>query len=185
MSSVPEDIKNIVFGLKASIPERSTMAIALPTKTVEAPLDILHKPIKVSVKGDYVSRKFRGVLAECGDSVIIFAYATDKSDAVAYNLSNRTAGRLPARLFDYESSELFLDSTMYQAISDNRAASRTLVGWTEGDYNRVWNKENQKNARCSGFCFVLATGAIGRFSTTSFSLSPANRIMAASEGSQM
>jgi hypothetical protein len=124
----------------------------------------------ITIDFDHVARTFRGVLANCGDSIVVFAYTDDKSEAIAYNQRNGTAGRLPANLVNEHMSQSFPGSKMYVATSDIGPMSPSLVGWKEGYYIRIWDRKNEKGAMCSGFCFVLATGRIGKFSASIYSL---------------
>jgi hypothetical protein len=124
----------------------------------------------ITIDFDHVARTYRGVLANCGDSIVVFAYTDDKSEAIGYNPRNGTAGRLPANLVNEHMSQSFPGSKMCVATSDTGTLSPSFVGWKEGDYIRIWDRKNEKGAMCSGFCFVLATGRIGKFTASIYSL---------------
>lgn len=50
--------------------------------------------------------------------------------------------------------------------SDVRYSNIETAGWTAGDYIRVWDKKDERYSRSIGLCFVLATGKIGKFNTS-------------------
>lgn len=66
--------------------------------------------------------------------------------------------------------EAFEEDKLYMATADESSTSLGYVTWKAGDYIRVWNSEYGAHARSSGFCFNLASGQIGKFSTISYYL---------------
>lgn len=124
----------------------------------------------MSVKADYYPGTRQGVVAHCGDDVVVYAWAEKNTEAVVYNTRNRTSGRISINLLGTSKTELIHQDKLYMATSDERAALVGHVSWKAGDYIRVWDRVNGSHSRCSGFCFNLASGQIGEFSTASSDL---------------
>jgi hypothetical protein len=109
------------------------------------------------------------MVANPGDQVVVFAWTNNRTEAIAYNLRNKTTGRIPADLLVKEDSKPFTDTKLCMPTSDESADSLGHVKWKAGDYIRVWDREDQSHARSIGFCFNLATGEIGKFHAICFS----------------
>jgi hypothetical protein len=153
-----------------TIPDRPTV-VAQPQKKLATPThDILNPPLTISVIDAYLCGNSAHVVANPSDRVIVFAWTNNRTEAIAYNPRNKTAGRIPVNLLDKGDSEPFTDTKLCMTTSDENAWSLGHVKWKAGDYIRVWNRENKSHAVSEGFCFNLATGGIGKFRVTCFSL---------------
>jgi hypothetical protein len=144
-------------------------AVKIPPKSKLA-IESCNPPNKMSVKMDYYPGTHQEVVAQCGDDVVVYAWAENRTEAVVYNTRNRTSGRIPITLLDTSKTELVHQNSLYMATLDERTASVVHVPWKAGDYIRVWGRANGDYSRCSGFCFNVASGQIGKFSTMSSSL---------------
>jgi hypothetical protein len=141
-------------------------AIKIPPKSKLA-IESCNPPHKMSVKEYYCPGTYQGVVAQCGDDVVVYAWAENRSEAVVYNTRNRNSGRIPTTLLDTSKTELVHQDSLYMATSNERATLVGYVSWKAGDHIRVWDRVNGSHSRCSGFCFNLASGQIGKFSTVS------------------
>jgi hypothetical protein len=104
------------------------------------------------------------------DDVVVYAWAENCTEAVAYNTRNKTTGRIPKVLLDMSKIEPFNQDRLYMARLEERSTSVDHVSWEAGDYIRVWDRVNCSHSRCSGVCFNLASGQLGNFLTMSPSL---------------
>jgi hypothetical protein len=144
-------------------------AVKIPPKSKLA-IESCDPHYKMSVKVNYYPGTHKGVVAQRGDDVVVYAWAENRTEAVVYNTRNRTSGRIPTTLLATSKTELVHQDSLYMATLDERATSVCHVPWKAGDYIRVWNRVNGSHSRCSGFCFNVASGQIGKFSTMSPSL---------------
>jgi hypothetical protein len=101
----------------------------------------------------------------------VIVYARIGFQAIAYNIRNKTTGRISQDLLDMNKREEWKGDKLYRATSDGRPTDDCPVSWERGDHIRVWEREDDSHSRASGLCFNLASGQIGRFYTNaSFSL---------------
>lgn len=152
-----------------AFPDRPTVVTQPQAKLTTPTHNILNPPLAISVRDAYLCGNYRHVVANAGDRVIVFAWTNNRTEAIAYNPRNKTAGRISVDLLDEGESEPFIDTTLCMTTSSESHSSFGHVVWKAGDYIRVWNREDKSHAVSEGFCFNLATGAIGRFHTTCFS----------------
>jgi hypothetical protein len=106
----------------------------------------------------------RGVVAREGDHVIVFAWAKDLHEAIAYNTRNKTTGHIPVMSLDGSKKELFPGSDLHMVAYDVPSKSVDGVALTAGDYIRVWDSRSLVGSK-AGVCFNLASGRIGKFET--------------------
>lgn len=151
-------------------PERSTVVTQPQTKLATPTHDILNPPLAISVKDAYLCGNYQHIVASSGDWVIVFAWTNNRTEAIAYNPRNKTAGRISVDLLEEGDSEPFTDTKICKTTSNESHSSLGHVKWKAGDYIRMWNREDKSHAVSEGVCFNLATGEIGRFHTTCFSL---------------
>lgn len=156
--------------MTASFPGCSAALIAPQIKAPEPAFNILNSPVTVNVKEDHICTNFLKVVANRGASVAVFAWTKDGAEAIAHNPQNETSGRIPVKLLEKESSKPFLNTTLCMAKADESAPVFDHVGWKVGDHVRVWAREDESHSRSKGFCFVVSTGEIGKFSTVTFRL---------------
>lgn len=156
--------------LTATLPERPTTVIQPQTKLQTPTHETLHPPLVFSVHAGYLRGNYRHIVADSGDQVVVFAWTNNCIEAIAYNPRNKTAGRILGNLLDRRNSMPFTDTKLYITKSNESPDTLGHVKWKAGEYVRVWNREDKRNARCEGFCFNVATGGIGRFETGSSSL---------------
>ncbi|KAJ6276574.1 hypothetical protein J3E71DRAFT_187083 [Bipolaris maydis] len=168
-SSVPREIEGLLSELMIAFPDRPTVVTQPQAKLTTPTHNILNPPLAISVRDAYLCGNYRHVVANAGDRVIVFAWTNNRTEAIAYNPRNKTAGRISVDLLDEGESEPFIDTTLCMTTSSESHSSFGHVVWKAGDYIRVWNREDKSHAVSEGFCFNLATGAIGRFHTTCFS----------------
>jgi hypothetical protein len=114
---------------------------------------------------DQVPSNQQQVLARCGDHIIVYAWFYSPTEAVAYNPSNKTTGRIPVTALDMSSDEPYDQGNLCLAKMDEREVSLGHITWKAGDYIKVWGRVNYINPRCAGFGFNIATKQIGKFST--------------------
>jgi hypothetical protein len=155
--------------LMVTFPDRPTVVTQPKTKLPMPTHDILNPPLAICVKDAYLCGNYKHIAANSGDRVIVFAWTNNRTEAIAYNPRNKTAGRIPVDLLEKEGSEPFTDTKLCMATSNESSSSLGHVNWKAGDYIRTWNREDKSHAVSEGFCFNLATGGIGRFHATCFS----------------
>jgi hypothetical protein len=164
------EIEDMMSSLMATFPHSPGVVAQSQTNPPTPITEILHPPLMVSIKTEYISKNYRHVVANPGDEVVVFAWTNNRTEATAYNSRNKTVGRIPADILDKEGSKPVTNTEICMATSDQKHVSLGHVKWKEGDYIRVWNKESRKHAMIHGIGFNLATGEIGEFDTSSFSL---------------
>ena len=145
-----KEIEDLLFELKDSTHKHSTVTAA-PKKTGNSTLEILNTPLTIPVTKDNTPLNYEQVLADRGDHLVVFAYAKNRAEVVAYNPRNQTAGRFPADHLANQNSTPFSESKLYMTKSD-LAKMFNHVAWKAGDYVRVWNKTDAKYTVCSGLC---------------------------------
>jgi hypothetical protein len=138
-------------------------------------------PQKIRVITDHFPGTQQEVLARRNDYVIVYAWVdnkteeswwTDKPEAVAYNLTNKTAGRIPRAVLDMSSNEPYDQDKMCLAQEDSRIMILGHIIWKAGDYIRVWGRVEHPRSQCTGFGFNVASGQIGKINTYSGGLKP-------------
>jgi hypothetical protein len=164
------EIENMLSDLTATFLHRSSTVTQSQKKTLTPIHESLNPPLMISVKDGYLCGNYRHIVANSDDQVVVFAWTNNHTEAIAYNPRNKTTGRIPADLLEEGDSKPFTDTKLYMPTSDEQHGSRGCIKWKEGDYVRVWNREDRSHARSDGFGYNLATGEIGKFNTTSFSL---------------
>jgi hypothetical protein len=132
--------------------------------------ELYNPPRKIRVKDSQIARSYHQIVAKRDDHIIVHAWAKNYTEAIAYNTRNKTTGRITMDLLDMSKTEAFEEDKLYMATSDERSTSLGHVTWKAGDCIRVWNREDSAHSRSSGFCFNLASGQVGKFSTMSFYL---------------
>jgi hypothetical protein len=132
----------------------------------------LNTPLKIGVKEAHYPKNHEGVVAAPDDQIIVYAWAGNYTEAIAYNTRNKTTGRIPKDLLDMTKTEAVQVDRLYMVTSDEQPASLDHVTWKAGDYIRVWDRKDGSYPRCTGLCFNLASGKIGQFSTMYYSLKP-------------
>jgi len=156
----------------ATFMHRSTAVTQL--KPLTPTHETLNPPLTISVKDGYLCKNYQHVVANSGDQVVVFAWTNNHTEAITYNLRNKTAGRILANLLEKGDSKPFTDIKLCMSTSDESHPSIGQVKWKAGDYVMVWNREEKSHARSEGFGFNLATGEIGNFNTISSSLKVIN-----------
>jgi hypothetical protein len=151
-----------------TFPDRRTVVTQPQTKLATPTHDILNPPLSICVKNTYLCGNYKHIVANPGDRVIVFAWTSNRTEAIAYNPRNKTAGRIPIDVLKKEDSEPFTDTRLCMTTSNESSSSLGHVNWRAGDY-MTWNREDKSHAVSEGFCFNLATGGIGRFHVICFS----------------
>jgi hypothetical protein len=125
-------------------------------------------PQKIRVLRDHIPGTQQEVVARCGDHIIVYAWSQDHTEAVAYNLINKTAGRIPRKVLEMSSNEPYDQDMICLAKEDKCKATVGHVSWKAGDYIRVW--ERVHGFYLNGFGFNMASGQIGKFTTAADNL---------------
>ena len=167
--SIPKEIEKLLSDLVGTFLQPSTAVTQQQMKPPTAH-EPLKPPLLMSVKDVYLCGNYRHIAANSGDHVVVFAWTNEQTEAIAYNPRNKTCGRIAADLLKKADSKPFTNTKLCMSTSDELRSSFGHVKWRAGDYMRVWDREDKSHSRSEGFCFNVATGEIGRFNTTSFSL---------------
>lgn len=154
----------------ATLPDRPTVVAQPQTKPPTPTHETLNPPLAISVKDGYLCGNYQHIVANSGDRVVVFAWTNNRTEAIAYNPRNKTAGRISADLLEKGDSKPFTDTKLCMTSSNESPNAFGYVKWKAGDYIRVWNREDKSHSVSEGVCFNLTTGGIGKFHTTSFSL---------------
>jgi hypothetical protein len=149
--------------------DRPTVVTQPKTKLPMTTHDILNPPLAICVKDAYLCGNYKHIVANSGDRVIVFVWTNNRTEAIAYNPRNKTAGWISVDLLEKEDSEPFTDTKLCMTTSKESFSSLGHVNWKAGEYIRTWNREDKSHAVSEGFCFNLATGGMGRFHATCFS----------------
>lgn len=167
---MPGEIEDLLSEMFAIFPDRPKAVLQPQMKPPTPTHETLNPPLAIAIKDRYLCGNYRHILANSGDQIVVFAWTSNRTEAIAYNSRNKTVGRVPTSLLEYGGSNPFTDTKLYMTKSDQSRDSLGHVKWKAGDYVRVWNREDKKHSQSAGFCFNIATGGIGKFDTTSFSL---------------
>jgi hypothetical protein len=168
---ISEDVVNLFPHTTEKFSESKDGPNPSPPKVLKSAFEILQPPQIMVVKEDPVSRTYKDLVATCGDELVVFGWAVCGTEAIAYNARIQRAGRFPADKLDMLDSKSFMGWKL--CIAKDKQISRPFVdciGWSAGDYITVWDRKEGKHCIASGFGFNRATGAIGRFETSSFDL---------------
>jgi hypothetical protein len=122
------------------------------------------------VKSAHIPRTYQGLVANCGDKIVVFGWNVLGTEAIAYNERIGRGGRLPADKLQTLDPQPFTKGSLCIAKDKQTSRSIDCIGWNAGDYIFVWDRKEGKNCTASGYGFNRASGAIGRFETTSFYL---------------
>lgn len=150
--------------------EQSTSSPPQQSKSTSLSYELYNPPRRIRMKDSHISRNHQKIVARRDDDVVVYAWANNCTEAIAYNTRNKTTGRVASDLLDMSNTEEFREDKLYLATSDEKSTALGHVTWNAGDYVRVWNRVDGSHSRSSGFCFNLASGKIGKFSTMSFYL---------------
>jgi hypothetical protein len=143
------------------------------TTTIESSQACTRNPAASANNGrqaDNIARTHQELVANCGDELVVFGWIPHRTEAVAYNTRIQRAGRIPADRLNTFTSSPFMGGNL--CIAKERQTSRSIdcIAWSAGDCIFVWDRIEGKHCIANGFGFNRATGAIGRFETTSFNL---------------
>ncbi len=153
------EIKDMMSSLVAIIQRASQTQIKPPAPTTQ----VLHTPLKLLVKAEYVGTNYRHLVAQPGDDLIVYAWTNNKQTAIVYNARYGIAGRIPANVLQMEASQPVMGSEICVSFSDNKGNGAVgSLTWKAGDYLRICKWDN--GYRNSGIGFNLATVEIGLFS---------------------
>jgi hypothetical protein len=122
-------------------------------------------PRKIRVRTDHIPGTQQEALARCDDHVIVYAWIDNETEALAYNPTNKTAGRVPRAVLDMTSNEPSDQDKVCLAKEDSRSKTLGHITWKAGDYIRVWGRVEHSHCQCTGFGFNMASGQIGKFNT--------------------
>jgi hypothetical protein len=123
------------------------------------------------VKENPASRTYEELVVDCGDELVVFGWAVCRTKAIACNARVQRAGRSLVDKLDTLDSKSFMGWNL--CIAKDEQTPRSIVdciGWSAGDYIIVWDRKEGKHCMAGEFHFDRATGAIGKFETTSFDL---------------
>jgi hypothetical protein len=168
---ISEDVVNLFPHTTGKVSESKNGPNPSPPKVLESTLKILEPPQIMVVKENPVPRTYKELVADCGDELVVFGWTACRTQAIAYNARTQRAGRFPADKLDTRDSKSFVGWNL--CIAQDKQIPRSIVdciGWSAGDYIIVWDRKEGKHCMASGFGFNRATGAIGKFETTSFYL---------------
>jgi hypothetical protein len=167
---VSEDVMDLLSHTTGKSLESKNGLNQEPSKVPKPTFEILQPPQIMLVKESYIPRTYQGLVADCGDEVVVFAWAAHQTEAIAYNARIRRVGRLPAAILDTLDPAPFTKGNL--CIAKDSKTSRPIdgIGWSAGDYIMVWDRKEGKDCFANGFGSNRATGAIGRFETSSFNL---------------
>jgi hypothetical protein len=141
----------------------STPAVDFSPSQPKPSIITCNPPQKIRVLRDHIPGTQQEVIARCGDHIIVYGWSQDHTEAVAYNLMNKTAGRIPRVVLDMSSNEPSDEDTIWMAKEDKCKVPVDHVSWKAGDYIRVW--ERVRGFYLNGFGFNMASGQIGKFTT--------------------
>lgn len=168
---ISEDVINLFPHTTGKVSESKNGPNLSPSKVPKSTLKILQPPQIMTVKEDPISRTYKGLVADCGDELVVFGWAACRTEAIAHNARIQRAGRFPADKLDTLDPKSFMGCNL--CIAKNKQSSTSVVdciGWSAGDYITVWDRKEEKHCMASGFGFNRACGAIGKFKTASFDL---------------
>jgi hypothetical protein len=141
----------------------STPAVDFSPPQPKPSIIACNPPQRIRVLRDHIPGTHQEVVARCGDHIIVYAWSQDHTEAVAYNLMNKTAGRIPRVVLDMNSNEPSDQNTICLAKEDKCNVPVGYVSWKAGDYIRVWDRV--RGFYWNGFGFNMASGHIGKFTT--------------------
>jgi hypothetical protein len=139
---------------------------------LESSVVVLNPPQNFRISADYIPGNQQEVFVRCNDHVIAYAWLSSYSEAAVYNPRNKTAGRIPRWLLGTSSPEKSNQGELYMTKADELGVSLGHVSWKAGDYIRVWGRMDNSDLSCTGFGFHIASGQIGKFSTSKDCLEP-------------
>lgn len=112
--------------------------VAQPQTKLATPIhDISNPPLAICVKNAYLCGNYKHIAANSGDRVIVFAWTSNRTEAIAYNPRNKTAGRISIDVLKKEDSEQFTDTTLYMTAPNESSSSLDNVNWRAGDCVRT------------------------------------------------
>ncbi|KAF2441480.1 hypothetical protein P171DRAFT_497714 [Karstenula rhodostoma CBS 690.94] len=155
--AVPKEISDAITLLHDTITKPSA---AVPPS---ASFEIQSPPVSVPVTRSHMPGNHNGVVARPGDRVIVYGWAKNGSEAIAYNARNDTTGRIPTLVLDVVHQEP-VETKLYMVAADQPFTSELKVTLKAGDFIRMWNCVHGPNV-WSGMCFNLASGQIGKYSS--------------------
>jgi hypothetical protein len=163
-------VTDLLSRTTGKVPEFENSLNPPPPKVPKPTLEILQSPQIMVVEADFIPRTYQGLVAHCGDKIVVFGWTAHRTEAIAYNARIQRAGRLPADRLNMLDSEPFMGGNLCIAKDRQTSISIDCIGWSAGDYVFVWDRKEGRHCVADGFGFNRATGAIGRFETTSFHL---------------
>ncbi len=149
-----EMMSSLVAVIQRASPETSQPRTP-PLPTTRA----LHTPIKVLVMAEYIGAHYRHLIAQPGDSLIV--YAKNKEMAIAYNARNDMAGQIPIELLNLGEAQPVAGSEICMPLVNSQRHGMRDLAWEAGDYVRICKWDN--NRKSSGIGFNLASLEIGPF----------------------
>jgi hypothetical protein len=167
---IPENVMDLLSHTTGKVLKVENVLKPLPSKVPKPALEILQPPQTMVAKADNIARTHQELVANCGDELVVFGWIPHRTEAVAYNTRIQRAGRIPADRLNTFTSSPFMGGNL--CIAKERQTSRSIdcIAWSAGDCIFVWDRIEGKHCIANGFGFNRATGAIGRFETTSFNL---------------
>lgn len=123
------------------------------TKPPTSDLELSNPPFTVSVEKAYIGNNHRHIVADPGDQVAVFAWNNNRTQAIAYNLRNKSSGCIPANHLQRVPSAPVTDAKLYMtksALSPHGEVDH--VKWNAGDHIWVWGRQDQSHSRTVGLC---------------------------------
>ena len=138
----------------------TTSQVKVPTPTTQ----VLQTPRTFTCKSEHVGTRYRDLVVQPGDYVVVYTWKDGQKIAVAYNQRSDMAGEISAGFLEPVEPQPVTSSEICVFFSSSRRNYSCRVGdltWKAGDYIRIckWND------RCiySSQGFNLSTREIGRF----------------------
>lgn len=155
------EIEEMISSLLTVVPRAPTLSqINVPTQTTL----VLQTPQTFTGKSEHVGTRYRDLVIQPGDHVVVYAWMDGQKTAIAYNRRSDMAGQIPAGCLEPVEPQPVTSSEICVFLSSSRSKFNYHVGdltWTAGDYIRIckWNGCSKN----SGHGFNLSTRDIGRF----------------------
>lgn len=152
------EIEEMISSLLTVVPRAPTTSqIKPPTPTTQ----VLQNPQTFTIKSEYVGTRYRDLVVQPGDNVVVYAWKKDRKTAIAYNEGSDMAGQIPTGFLEPVELQPLTNSEICLFFSSSSYFRVGNLTWKAGEYIRICKWDNrQKN---SGHGFNLATMDIGRF----------------------
>ncbi len=123
---------------------------------------MLQPPQTFTIKSEYIGTRYRDLVVQPGDDVVVYAWKNDQKTAIAYNRRSDMAGQIPAGFLEPVEPQPVTSSEICVFFSSRKTIYRVGdLTWKAGEYIRIckWNDRYKQ----TGHGFNLATMEIGRF----------------------